>query len=144
MMMVFLKLTIGPAIRQTAVIEDLQQHVEHIRVCLFDLIEQHNGIRLAAHGLGQLTALIIAYISRRRTDQTRHGVLLHILGHIETDQGIFVTEHGFRKRLAQLGLAYAGRAEENERADGALRIMQADSAAADGLCNGALRLRPDR
>ena len=36
-------------IRQTAVIENLQQHVEDIRVCLFDLIKQHNGIRLAAH-----------------------------------------------------------------------------------------------
>ena len=123
-------------IRQTAVIENLQQHVEDIRVCLFDLIKQYNGIRLAAHCLGQLTALIKAYISRRRTDETRHRVLLHVLRHIETDHGLFVTEHGFRKRLAQLGLAYAGRAEENERADGAILIFQADSAAADGLCNG--------
>ena len=40
------------AVGHATVVENLQQHVEDIRVCLFDLIKQHNGIRLAAHSLG--------------------------------------------------------------------------------------------
>ena len=39
------------AIGDAAVIENLQQHVEHIRVRLFNLVEKNHAIRLAAHKL---------------------------------------------------------------------------------------------
>ena len=72
MMMVFLKSTVRPwRVGDTAVVQHLQQHVEHIRMGLFDLVEQHHAVRLAAHGLGELAALLIAHISRRRADQAR-------------------------------------------------------------------------
>jgi hypothetical protein len=41
---------------QLPVLEDLQQDVEDVRVCLLDLVEQDHRVRLAAHGLGQLAA----------------------------------------------------------------------------------------
>ena len=71
MIMVFLKSTVLPCesvIR--AVVQHLQQDVEHIRMCLFHLVKQHNGVRLAAHGFGQLTAFFITHVSGRRSDQT--------------------------------------------------------------------------
>ena len=42
-------------------------------------------VRLAAHRLGQVAALLVADIARRRADQARHRVLLHELGHVDAD-----------------------------------------------------------
>lgn len=59
-------LTVG----QDAVLKDLQQDVEHIRVRLLDLIEQDDRVRMTADLFGKLAALIVADISRRRTDRS--------------------------------------------------------------------------
>ena len=98
---------------------------------LFDLIEKHNTVGMAAHSLGQLTALLIADISRRRTDQTRYAEFLHILGHVDTDHVLFIVKQGLRQRLGQLGLADARRAEEQEAADWAVRVGDTGAGAQD-------------
>ena len=116
-----------------AVLQDLQQDVPHILVCLLDLVEQHHGVGLTAHLLGQLAALLVTHIAGRRTDQARDGVLLHVLGHVDTHHGVLVTEHGLSQRLAQLGLAHARGTQEQEGADGPLGVLQTHTAAADGL-----------
>ena len=46
----------------------------------------------AADRFGQLAALFIADVSGRRADQTRHGVFLHILRHIDADEVLLVVE----------------------------------------------------
>ena len=99
-----------------AVVEHLQQHVEHVRMRLLDLVEQDHRVRLAAHGLRQVAALLVADVSRRRADQPRDRMLLHELGHVDPDEVVFRVEQELGERLAQLGLADAGRAEEQERA----------------------------
>ena len=78
MMMVFLK--------------SLQQHVEHVGVSLLDLVEQHHAIGMTAHFLGQLSALLIAYISRRCAYKSRHIEFLHVFAHIDTYQGLVAVE----------------------------------------------------
>ncbi len=134
MMMVFFEVYVAAlTVGQDAVLKDLQQDVEHIRVSFLDLIEQNHTVRIAAHLFRELAALFVANISRRRTDHTGNGVLLHVFGHIDTDQRVLVAEHRLGQCLAQLGLADAGRTEEQERTDRALRVAQADTAAADGL-----------
>ena len=48
MMTVFLKSTTPPwGVSQSTIFQNLQQRIEDIRVCLFDLVEQHaeNGLR---------------------------------------------------------------------------------------------------
>ena len=45
------------SVGEAAVFEDLQQHVEHVGMRLFDLVQQHHAVRAAAHLLGQLPAL---------------------------------------------------------------------------------------
>ena len=106
----------------------------------FDFIEQYNGIGLTAHLFRQLTALIVTHISGRRTDQTGHRVALHIFGHIDSDHSVFIAEHGFRQGLTQLRFTNAGRTEEQEAADRTLRILQADTAAANGTGNSLYSL----
>ena len=69
---------------------------------------------MAPHRFGQLSALVVTDVTRRRSDQPRHGVLLHVFAHVEPDDGILVVEEKFGQRLAQLGFAHAGRPEEHK------------------------------
>ena len=60
-------LTVGEA----AVVEQLQQDVEHLGVRLLDLVEQHDGVGPAPDGLGELAALVVADVARGRADEAR-------------------------------------------------------------------------
>ena len=121
------------AVGQPAVLQDLQQRVEDVRVGLLDLVEQHHGERLAAHLLGQLAALFVPDVAGRGAEQPRDGVLLAELRHVELDQRVLVAEQELGERLGQLGLTDTGRAGEDERATGALRVLQAGAGTADRL-----------
>ncbi len=125
---------------QLPVLEDLQQDVEDVRVRLLDLVEQDDRVRLAAHGLGQLAALVVADVAGRRADEPRDRVLLHVLGHVDLDQRVLVAEQELGERARELGLPHAGRAEEDERAGRALRILDPGARAADRLRHGDDRL----
>jgi len=114
-----------------AVLQDLQQDVPHVLVRLLDLVEQHDRIGFAADLLGQLAALVIADVARRRADQPRDRVPLHILAHVDADHGVLVAEHGLGQRFAQLRFADAGGPEEQERPDRPFGILDADAAAPD-------------
>ena len=120
------------AVGEASVIEHLQQDVEHVGMGLLHLIEQHHAVGVAAHGLGQLAALVVAHVSRRRSDQALHGELLHVLGHVDAHHGLLGIEQVLGQRLGQLGLAHAGGAEEQERADGTVRVGKSRAVAADG------------
>ena len=104
---------------------------------LLYLVEQHNGIGLAAHGFGELTAFVVAYISRRGTDQTAHGMFLLILAHVDTGNHVLVVEEIFRESLGQLGLADTGGTQEDKRADWAAGVVEACTRAAHGIGDGA-------
>ena len=106
---------------ERAVIHHLQQDVEDIRMRLLDFVEQQHRVRMLGDRLGQQAALIEADISGRRADQTRHGVTLHVFGHVEADQ---LHAHGIGELPRHLGLADAGGAGEQEAAGRLLRIAQ--------------------
>src|SRR5579864_4017122 len=131
---------VAEAIGQLAVFKNLQQDVEHIRMRLFDFVEQDDRVGRTLHAFGELAALFVADVSRRRTDQLRDRMLLHEFGHIETDQSLFGAEHELRQGTRDLGLAHARGAEEQERANGAVWILQAGARTADGACQRADRL----
>src|SRR4051794_28260086 len=118
---------------ESSVLQDLQQDVEDVRVRLLDLVEQEHAVRLAPHGLGELAALVVADVARGRADEPRHGVLLHVLGHVDAHHRVLVTEEELGQGPGQLRLADARRAEEHERARGPLRVLQACARAADRL-----------
>ena len=121
------------AIGDPAVIEDLQHHVEHIGVGLLHLVEQHHRIGAAPHGLGELAALLVAHIARRRADQAAHGVLLHVFAHVDPHHRLLGIEELGGQGLGELGLAHAGGAEKQEAGDRSVRIGEACPGALDGI-----------
>ena len=114
-----------------AVVEYLQQDVENILVGLFDLVEEHHGIRLAPHRFAKLAALFVTDITGRRADQPRDGVFLHIFAHVDADHGLLVIEQKFRQRARQLCLADPGRSQKNEGTDRPVFILQSGAGPAD-------------
>ena len=96
------------------VIQNLQQHVQHVGVGLLDLVEQHHGIGLAADLLRQLPGLVIAHIARRAAHDAGDGVLLHKFGHIQPDQRLRRVEQVVRQLLDQLRLTHTGGADEDK------------------------------
>ena len=116
----------GPAplrILEAAVLQNLQQQVEHVGVSLFHLVEQHHRVGPAADQVGELAALLKADIAGRGADHPRHRVLFHIFGHIQPDHAVLRAEQLLGQRLAQLGFADAGGAEKEEGGVGAAGIV---------------------
>ena len=128
------------AVGQAAVVHHLQQRVEHVRVGLLDLVEQHHRVGPAADRLGQLAALLVADVAGGRADQPRDRVLLHVLGHVDPDHRVLGVEHELGQRPRELGLADAGRAEEQERADRPVGVLEAGARAAQRARHRADRL----
>ena len=100
--------------------------------CAFSI----SSSRITEYGLrrtsfGQITAFLVADVSRRRADEARDRMLLHELRHVDADQVIFRIEQELRERLAKLGLADARGPEEQERAIRPLGIAEARALAAD-------------
>ena len=112
------------AISQPTVVEDLQQGVEHLRVRLFDFVEEDDLVGPSAHRFGELAALVEPDVAWRRPEQTTDRVRLHVLGHVQPQQGVFIVEQVIRQRLGQLGLTDAGGSQEQERTDRPLRVAQ--------------------
>ncbi|CAB4869011.1 unannotated protein [freshwater metagenome] len=96
---------------------------------LFDFVEEHHREGLAANGFGQLTTFVVTHVARRGTDQTTHGVLLHVLTHIELDQRVFVIEQELGQGLGELRLTDTGGAEEDEGTGGTLGVLQSGTGA---------------
>ena len=93
-------------------------------------------VRPATHRLGQLAALLVADVAGRGADEARYGELLAVLAHVDADHRLLVVEEEVGERLGELGLADAGRAEEEEGAGGPVRIGDARTSAADGIGDG--------
>jgi len=77
-----------------------------------------HGVRPAAHALRKLAPLLIAHVSRRCADEPGDGVALHVLGHVQANEGVLVAEDGPGQGLGKFGLPNARRAKEEESGNG--------------------------
>ena len=127
---VFLKSTVRPwpSVRRPSS-SNCSRTLKTSAMRLFDFVEEDHRVRAPAHGFGQLTALIVADVSRRGSDQPRDRVLLHVFGHVDANHRGFVVEEEFGQRAGQFGFADPGRAQEDERPDRTVRILQAGARA---------------
>ena len=100
---------------QLTLVENLQEQVEHTLVSLLNLIEQDDGIGVLTDLVHQQTTFLVTNISRRRSIEQSHRVLLLELRHIEADKGALVAEEEGCQGLGQLRLTGTGRTEEEER-----------------------------
>ncbi len=115
---------------QSRVVHDLEQDGEHVHVGFLDLVQQEHAVRSLADGVGQKAALLEADIAGRRADEAGHGVLFHVLAHVEADKG---HAQAGRQLLGQLGLAHTRGTGQQKRAHRPLGIAQPGSGALDGL-----------
>ena len=99
---------------ETSVVEHLQQGVEDIGVGLLYLIEEDYLVGLSPDGLCELSALVVADVSWRGSDQTRHAELLLVLAHVDSGHHRLVVEEVVGQRLGQLGLTDTGGTQEDE------------------------------
>ena len=102
-------------------------------MCLLYFVEQHNGVGLAAHALRQLAAFLVAHISRRRSYQSAHGELLHVLAHVYPYHRRLAVEQVLGQHLGQISLADARGAKEQEAAYRPVGVFQACAVAAYSL-----------
>ena len=102
----------------------------------FNLIEQHDRIRLPANCFGKLAAFLVANVTRRSADQARHSVFLHVFAHVDADHGVLVIEQKFRECAGQFRFANASGPEKNERAERSIRILQTCAGAAHRVGHG--------
>ena len=66
-------------ISDMAIVQHLEQNIEHVRMCFLNLIKQHYRIRVPADLLTELAALFESHITRRRANHLGHRMSLHIL-----------------------------------------------------------------
>src|SRR5882724_4257350 len=121
------------AVGEPAVVENLEQHVEHVRVGLLDLVEQHDAVGTPPHRLGQLASFLVAHVAGRSADHSRDGVFLHVLRHVEPHHGPLIVEEKLGQRPRGLGLPHSGGPEKDERASGPIRVLQAGAAPPHGV-----------
>ena len=111
-------------VREPAIIENLQQDIEDVRMRLFNFVKQDHAVWPATDRFGELAALVIADISRRRANQAGHGVFFHVFRHVNAHHGVLIVKEKLSQRPRQFGFAYSGGAKKNERANRLARIAQ--------------------
>ena len=79
---------------------------------LFYLVEQKHAVWRLANGVGEQSAVLIAHISCRRTDELGNCVLFGIFAHVETHQlhAQFLCQHA-----RHLGLAHSSGTHKEQR-----------------------------
>ena len=102
------------AIRQPAVVEDLEEDVPDLRVRLLELVEQEHGERLLADLGDQRRRL---RLGRRVAEEPVEALGRLVLAHVEPDEPILGAEHEGAEGLRDLGLAGSGRSDEQEHAE---------------------------
>ena len=110
------------SVGEAPLVQNLEKHVAHVSVRLLELVEEDDRVRTPPHLLGELSALVIADIARRRTDETRGRVLFLEFGHVQRDERLVIAVNLLGQHLRKMRLADARRAKEEERADRTLRI----------------------
>ena len=96
---------------------------------LLDLVEEHDAVRMRAHGVDQQASLLEADVSRGRADQARHRVFFHVLAHVVADELVAQVDGELAR---ELGLADAGRSGEEEAAGGMIRHPEPGPGPLDG------------
>jgi len=70
----------------------LQQDIKDVWVRLLNLVQEDHGEGTPPDSFGELAALIIAQVARGRPNQLCDCVALHVLAHVQADQGVPVPE----------------------------------------------------
>jgi len=121
------------AVRESAVVENLQQHVKHVRMGFLDLVKEDDAVGTAPHSFREVAAFVVTHISGRSTYQPGNRVLFHKLAHVQPQYGSFAVEEIAGQGFGQFRLSYSRGAQENEGADGTVAVSQTAAGASDSV-----------
>lgn len=107
-----------------ALIERLVEQVEHIRVRFFHFIEQYYRVGFLANRFGQYAAFTVANVARRGANQSRDGMFLLELGHIDGGQVLATAVEQLCQLQDGFSFTHAAGASQQERAQRASRTAQ--------------------
>src|SRR5687768_12811560 len=127
-------------IGQPAVVEDLQKHIEYVGMRLLNLIEEHHCVRTPPDSFSQLTTLLVAHVTRGRTNHPGDGMLFHVLRHIKTNHRAFVVEQEFSERPRRFGFAHSRWPKEDERTDRTIWVLESGPRTTHSICHCHKRL----
>ena len=128
------------AVGQPPILQNLQQQIVKIRVCLFYLIKDHHAHWVFFHRLSQDAPFLTPHITGGRPDKPGNTVRLPVFAHIQLDDILLTAKQRFAQCVAQLGLAHSTGPQEQKAPDGAPGIPQPSIAAQDGMDNLLHRL----
>jgi hypothetical protein len=94
---------------------------------------------VTAHRFGELATLFVAHVAGRSPHQSGHGVLLHVLRHVDADQGLFGVKEEFGQGAGQLGFTHPGWPHKQEGTQGATGVVHARPGPTDGGSHGGDR-----
>ena len=90
---------------------------------LFDFVQQHNGIWLLPYSFGKLAAFIIAYITRRRTDEAAYGMAFLVFTHVDTGDVGIIVKKGFGQGLGQFGFSYPCSTQKEKTPNRTIKVL---------------------
>src|SRR5918996_431994 len=108
---------------------------------LLYLVEQDYGIRVPPDGFSELSALLVAHVPWRCSDETAHRVALLILAHGDANHRALIIKEELGQCLGELRFSDPGRANENKAADWTGLLLHSRSPATDRICYGLERFR---
>src|SRR5438093_2704112 len=124
---------------ETPVLEDLRQDLRDVGMRFLDLVEQDHRVGTPTHRFGELPSFLEAHVPRRGADEAGDGVLLHVLRHVDPHHRALIVEEELGERADQLRLSHPGRAEEEERAERTVGILEPGAGATNRVRHGAHR-----
>src|SRR5690606_24251188 len=90
-------------IRESSIIEELEECVEDIRMRFFYFIKKDDGIGFTSDCFGELSTFIVTDVSWRRSDKSGNAMFFHIFRHIDADHRFFIIEQKSCQTLGELG-----------------------------------------
>ena len=104
-----------------------------VGVSLLHLVQEHDAVGPAAHGLRQHAAPFVADVAGRSALERGDGVSLLELAHVDGDDIFLAAVERLGQRQRRLRLAHARRPHQEEHPDGLLGIVEASSRGLDAL-----------
>src|SRR6516162_5075012 len=105
---------LAEAIGDFALFQNLEEQMHHIRVSLFDLIEEHYRVGVTSNRFGKLTAFFVSHVTGRRTDQARRSEFFCVFGHVDLNQSVGVAKHELGQRTSQKRFSNPGWTHKDE------------------------------
>ena len=113
------------SILHDALVEDLVEQLQHIRMRLLHLIQENHRVGTAANRFRQDAAFPVTDIARRRALESRNGVGFLKLGHVNRNEVAFASIQEVGQRQRGLRLAHAAGTHQHENAHGFAGIVEA-------------------